>query len=234
MVDNGIGKGLTKLERGAQILREAILRGDLQPGQKLKQQDLAEWLGMSATPVREVLRVLEAEGLLVHDPYRGVFVAAVSVEDSAEIAPIRVALEGLAIRMAVSRLTDQDIAHLEELVDTMEQAWKEMDLPLVRRSNYNFHIFLYRASGSPILCTMIERLWPRFATDVLWMIPNRTEHSIEQHRALVQAIRNRDAEAAAAVMTEHITSAGRSIAEFSKRQKASSSPPRGNGIPLSR
>lgn len=233
MSENSIGKGLTKLERGAQILREAILRGDLQPGQKLKQQDLAESFGMSATPVREVLRVLEAEGLLIHDPYRGVFVADVSVEDSEEIAPIRVALEGLAIRMAVPRLTDQDIAHLEGLVDTMEQAWKEMNLPLVRRSNYNFHIFLYRASGSQILCNMIERLWPRFATDVLWMIPNRTQRSLDQHRVLVQAIRNRDAEAAAAVMTEHITSAGRSIAEFSRRQKLSSSS-LGDDVTLSR
>lgn len=234
MSDNSIGKGLTKLERGAQILREAILRGDLQPGQKLKQQELAEWLGMSATPVREVLRILEAEGLLVHDPYKGVFVATVSVEDSQEIAPIRVALEGLAIRMAVPRLSDGDIAHLTDLVDTMEQAWQNMDLALVRRSNYNFHIFLYRASGSPILCTMIERLWPRFATDVLWMIPNRTQRSIDQHRALVQAIRDRDAEAAATMMGEHITSAGRSIAEFSKRQRTSSASPLGEGAVFSR
>jgi len=218
-VDNGIpGKGLTKLERGAQVLREAILRGDLKPGQKLKQQELAEWLGMSATPVREVLRVLEAEGLLVHDPYKGVFVAEVSVEDSAEITPIRVALESLAVRMATPRLDENDISALEHLVEEMQQAWQEMDLARVRRANYFFHATLYRAAGSRILFTMIERLWPRFATDVLWMIPHRTERSIEQHRAILQAIRERDAEKAARLLEEHITTAGRSISEFTKRQ----------------
>jgi DNA-binding GntR family transcriptional regulator len=218
-MDDGIpGKGVTKLERGAQVLREAILRGDLQPGQKLKQQELAEWLGMSATPVREVLRILEAEGLLFHDPYKGVFVAEVSMEDSAEITPIRVALEGLAVRMAVPRLGEEEITALVQLVDEMQQAWQEVDLAQVRRANYSFHATLYRAAGSRILLTMIERLWPRFATELLWMIPHRTERSIEQHRAILQAVRDRDAEKAAKLLEEHITTAGRSIAEFTSRQ----------------
>ena len=210
----------TKLGRGARILREAILRGDLKPGQKLKQQELAEWLGMSATPVREVLRILEAEGLLLHIPHKGVFVAEVSPEDTEEITPIRVALEGLAVRMCVSRLEDSDLAILEDLVSDMEQAWREMDLARVRRSNYYFHSALYSASGSEILRGLIERLWPRFATDLLWMIPGRSEQSIEQHRAILEALKSRDENLAVQRMTEHIKTAGEQIVEFSRRQSS--------------
>ena len=209
----------TKLERAARILREAILRGDIRPGQKLKQQELAERLGMSATPVREVLRILEADGLLEHIPYKGVFVARISPEDTAEITPIRVALETLAVRMYVTRLTDDDdLARLEKLVDEMEQAWQEMDLVRVRRSNYHFHSAIYEGTGSEMLQNVIGRLWPRFATDLLWMIPGRAEQSVRQHRAILDALRERDEERAVKAMAEHIETAGEQITEFIERQ----------------
>ena len=210
--------GPTKLEQGAAFLREAILRGDIRPGQKLKQGELARRLGMSPTPVREVLRILEAEGLLVHIPHKGVYVAGVAPADSEEIAPIRVALESLAARMAAPRLSAEDIAAMVELARSMEQAWQEMNLVRIRRDNYNFHAIIYRGSGSPMLCGMIERLWPRFATDLLWMIPGRAERSIEQHRALLQAIQRRDAERAAELLAEHITTAAKAISEFMRKQ----------------
>ena len=213
-------KDFTKLERAAQFLRQAILQGDLKPGQKLKQQELAEQLGMSATPIREVLRVLETEGLLIHVPYKGVFVAEVSPEDTEELTPIRAALEGLAVKLAVPRLKEDDIENLERLAQEMERAWQEMDMAQVRRCNYRFHAAIYRACGSQTLCGMIDRLWPRFATDVLWMIPGRAERSIVQHRVLLDAIKNRDTTMAADLMTEHIATAGKAIVEFMKRQSS--------------
>jgi len=222
---NGFGReeggSSTKLGRGARILRGAILRGDLKPGQKLKQQELAEWLGMSATPVREVLRILETEGLLEHIPHKGVYVAAVSPQDTEEITPIRVALETLAVNMFATRLNEDDLKILDDLVDQMEQAWEAMDLARVRRANYYFHSRIYSGAGSEILRGFIERLWPRFATDMLWMIPGRTEQSIEQHRAIVEALRGRDGERAAQLMAEHITTAGERIVRFSSQQSGS-------------
>jgi DNA-binding GntR family transcriptional regulator len=217
-------RGGTKLGQGAEILREAILRGDLKPGQKLKQQELAEWLGMSATPVREVLRILEAEGLLEHIPHRGVYVAEVTPEDTQEITPIRVALEGLAVRMYASHCDDSDLQELESLIDRMEQAWHDMDLVRVRRTNYHFHAAIYRGAGSKILKELIDRLWPRFATDLLWMIPGRAEQSIQQHRAIVRALKKRDADLAAEAMTVHIMTAGEQIATFVKHQSSDVGP----------
>ncbi|MBN1314247.1 MAG: GntR family transcriptional regulator [Anaerolineales bacterium] len=218
-------KIFTKLELAARALRSAIIQGELKPGQKLVQQDLAEWLNMSATPVREVLRILETEGLVVHVPHKGVFVSEVSPEKAEEITPIRVALESLAVQIGVPNLTDEAIDKLEILLDEMEQAWKDMDLTKLQHKNYQFHSSLYRASNSEILCNMIERLWPMFATGILWLIPNRAQQTMEQHRLILVAIKERDAEKAAEHLAEHITSAGKLIVEFSRKQSISLSQP---------
>jgi DNA-binding GntR family transcriptional regulator len=218
------GNGSTKLERAARVLRGAILRGDLRPGQKLKQQELAERLEMSATPVREVLRVLVAEGLLEYVPYKGVFVAEISLVENEQIVPIRTALERLAVEMSVPRLSEREIAAIEALDARIVDAWHEMDLVEVRRFNYEFHSAIYGASGSPILCAMIEKVWPHFATNLLWMIPGRAEVSAAQHKAIVEAIRNRDATRAGVLMAEHIASAGAEVANFLRKQSQSRSP----------
>ncbi|MBN1315702.1 MAG: GntR family transcriptional regulator [Anaerolineales bacterium] len=209
---------LTKLETAARSLRAAIIQGDLKPGQKLNQQELAERLGMSATPIREVLRILEAEGLLTYVPYRGVFVAEVSPERVEEIAPIRVALEGLAVKMGANNLDDTDIAELESLLEDMDAAWKNLNIAQLRRLNYRFHTVIYHASGSIMLCEMIERLWPRFATHVLQMIPGRREQSASQHREILDAIKMRNPKKASELMAEHIMTAGQAIVEFSGHQ----------------
>jgi DNA-binding GntR family transcriptional regulator len=209
----------TKLERGARLLRQAILRGDLQPGQQLKQQGLADQLGMSSTPIREVLRVLEAEGLLVRIPYKGVYVAEVSPQQAEEITPIRAVLEGLAVQLGVPRLTDQEIETLDGLTKAMEEALAQMDFVLVRKLNFDFHNTIYQASGSAKLVNMIERLWPEFATNLLWMVPGRAQRSVQQHYAIMEAIRERDATRAATLVAEHIHTAGNSIVEFLRNQQ---------------
>ncbi len=156
--------------------------------------------------------------MLEHIPHRGVYVAEASPEDTVESTPIRVALEGLAVRMYVSRVDDSDLESLEKLVDQMEEAWRQMDLVLVRRTNYHFHSTIYTGAGSEILQGFIQRLWPRFATDLLWMIPGRAEQSIEQHRAIVEALKRRDPDLAAKLMSDHITTAGEQIVTFVRRQ----------------
>ena len=211
-------EGSTKLERAAKVLRAAIIRGDLKPGQKLVQQELAELLGMSATPVREVLRILETEGLLVYVPYKGVFVAEASPEETEEIIPIRVVLEGLAVRLSIPNLGEEHIEELEQVLDEMEQAWKNMDLAKLRRDNYRFHSTIYRACGSEILCNMIERLWPMFDSGKVWIIPNRAQQTLSEHRQILDAVKKRDVKLAEQLLAAHISLAGKTIVDFSKRQ----------------
>ena len=118
----------TEVERAIRFLREAILQGDYQPGQRLPQKELSEQLDMSPTPIREALRLLEAQGLLERVPYKGAYVAEASPEESEEISVIRSALEGLATRMAVPNLTSDDVQALESLVKEMEDAWHQMSI----------------------------------------------------------------------------------------------------------
>ncbi len=210
----------TEVERAIRFLREAILRGDYVPGQRLRQKELTEQLDMSPTPIREALRVLEAQGFLKRVPYTGVHVAEVSPEESEEISVIRSVLEGLATKMAVPNLTAEDIADLEALVEQMETSWRQVNLGRLRRSNYRFHSLIYEKSCSRRLCDIIVSLWPRFATDLLWMIPGRAERSIRQHHAILDAIREGDAQAAADLMSDHILTAGESITRFLESQQS--------------
>ncbi len=210
----------TDVERAIRFLREAILRGDYVPGQKLHQKELTEQLDMSPTPIREALRLLEAQGFLERIPYKGVYMKEVSPEESEEISVIRSALEGLATKMAVPKLTQEDIAALEALLEQMEESWGQMNLRRLRRSNYQFHALIYEKSGSQRLFDMIVGLWPQFATDLLWMIPGRAERSIQQHHALLNAIREGGAEAAADLMSDHILTAGESITKFLRSQQS--------------
>jgi len=210
----------TDFERAIRFLREAILRGDYIPGQRLHQRELTERLDMSPTPIREALRLLEAQGFLERVPYKGVYVKEVSPDESEEISVIRSALEGLATKMAVPKLTDEDIVALEALLEQMEESWHQMNLRRLRRSNYQFHALIYEKSGSRRLCDMIVSLWPQFATDLLWMIPGRAERSIQQHHAVLDTIRDGDAEAAADLMSDHILTAGESITRFLRSQQS--------------
>jgi len=209
----------TEVERAIRFLREAILRGDYEPGQRLPQKDLTEQLDMSPTPIREALRILEAQGLLKRVPYKGAYVAEVSPDESEEISVIRSALEGLATKMAVPNLTEDDFAQLEALTGEMQEAWNQMNIGRLRRANYRFHALIYQRAGSQRLSDMIISLWPQFATDTLWMIPGRAERSIQQHQALIAKIREGDSEAAAELMSDHILTAGESITDFLKRQQ---------------
>lgn len=211
---------VTEVERAIRFLREAILRGDYEPGQRLAQKDLTDQLDMSPTPIREALRILEAQGLLERVPYKGAYVAEVSPDESEEISVIRSALEGLATEMAVPNLTDDDVDDLEALTGEMEDAWRQTNIGRLRRANYRFHALIYQKAGSQRLSDMIISLWPRFATDTLWMIPGRAERSIQQHHAVIGKIRERDGTAAAELMADHILTAGESITQFLKRQQA--------------
>lgn len=212
------GSDSTKLERGARILREAILSGHLRPGQQLKQRELADQLGMSLTPIREVLRLLESEGLLEHIPYKGVFVAEVSLQEVEEIVPIRAVLEQMAAELGVPRLTSQEIETLERLAKAMEEALAQKKFAQIRQLNYDFHRTINQASGSATLVKMIERLWPVFATTILWMIPGRAERSVQQHFEILEAIKERDTMRATTLIAEHSRSSGKAIVEFLRDQ----------------
>ncbi len=204
----------TKLEIGAEMLRDAILTSKLKPGLKLNQQDLAEEFDMSPTPVREILRRLEAEGLVVYIPRKGVYVSEVTAPQYKEVIPIRACLEKLAAELAVPQFTEELNNKLQSIQSEFEAAWGSKDLAKVRKKNYQFHETIYEAANSPALTGLINRMWPRFATDLLWIVPGRTELSIKQHNSIIEAIRDSDATNASLLMEEHILKSGEAVLNY--------------------
>jgi DNA-binding GntR family transcriptional regulator len=204
----------TKTELAVEGLREAVAGGDLRPGERVTLAQLSALLGMSATPIREAIRLLEAEGLVVNEPHRGVTINAVTAEDAAELCLLRAATESLATRLAVPRLTADDLRDLEELHRRLAEAVARGDDDALTEANAEWHLRIYRAARTRVILPFVERLWMPLHASGLWVAEQRTQ-SVDEHAAVMEALRARDADAAARLMHDHIVSVHDSLAEQS-------------------
>lgn len=197
----------SRRERVAEILREAITTGDLEVGQKLTELELAAQLGTSRAPVREALRQLEQEGLVVSYPYRGTEVLGVSQEEIENVlVPIRVALERFAFDKAMSVVTDDDIAGLESIIDSMDAAASAGDLARLADDDIRFHEAIVILSGQQHCLQIWRTIQPRvrayFRRDANYY---GDSHAVaEQHRDLIRALRSGDSDRGLQAITEHI------------------------------
>ena len=195
---------LTKTERAIQALRDAILRGTIPAGEQLTVGDLAYQLGMSPTPVREAIRILQTEGLLKQTPHHTISAITFTEQDIADIFNLRAMLEAQAVRLATPHLTADDFAELDDIDEQMRVAQAVGDHAAVHRINAEWHRTIYRASHNVHLVEIIESLWRKFLWESLWTVPNHTTTSLGQHAAITQAMRARDAEGAAKLMAAHM------------------------------
>ena len=201
----------TKKDLIAETLREAILSGELAPGERLLQEHLAERFAVSPTPIREAVQQLVAEGVLSHSPYRGVQVAEVRLEDVQEIYLVRSITEELATRMAVLNLRILDVRQLRSYQDEIKAHVANNDLMALRKLNYEFHMLIYNASHMSLLLNMIRMLWIKFPWDALHVLPQRAQSAIEEHQAILNAINEGDAELAGKLMRLHIESGSEAL-----------------------
>ncbi len=170
-----------------------------------RQDALAERFGVSRVPLREALKILEGEGAVTYAPHRGYFVAELSLADLEEVYRIRELLEEDAVRAATVRLTDEDLDELEGMVHACEQAGLAADVDAMTAANRRLHFALYEASGRPRLVRLVRILWD--ATDVYRSVyyadsANRERVAVE-HRAVLAALKARDADAAVRLLAEH-------------------------------
>lgn len=193
----------SKTDLVAAMLREMIVAGQLAPGAPLRQRDLAAQFDVSPTPIREALRRLESEGLVVGDPHRGVTVANPEEGAAADNYRIRAALEPLAAEMATERIDEDALAELEQI--NQEIMRLPEGEPSYREHNARFHFAIYQASGSPVLVSLIRMLWQSLPQRPA---PARSlAESARQHAQILAAIRRRDSAGAAELTREHIRSA---------------------------
>ena len=194
----------TKKQKIVELLRGAILSGDLGPGDRLTQEELAARFNVSMTPVREAIQQLVAEGVLDQSPYKGVQVVEVSPEDATEIYLMRSVVEALATRLGVPNLKISDVQHIHHLHTQIREQTEKGDLTRLRKLNYEFHMLLYSAANMPRLYRLIQNLWAQSPWDTLYVIPNRPKHVVEEHTSIIAAIDQGNAQLAGQAMQAHI------------------------------
>lgn len=187
-------------------LRNAILDGNLKAGQRLMEVQLAEQLGVSRTPIREAIRKLELEGLVVMLPRKGAYVANMSFKDLIDVLEIRASLEGLAAYLAAERRNDEDIITLERVVNEFEESIKNTDVEEVLKKDVEFHENIFLMANNKKLYQLITSLWEQVHRFRVMYVSNydASLSLVEEHRRILQAIKEGNCEDAQKYATEHI------------------------------
>lgn len=188
---------VTALNLVLAAVRNAILSGAIQPGERLRQEELAEVFETSRIPVREALRALEYEGLVTSEPHRGFTVTTLDADHVDEIYELRILLESQAVRLAVPLLTDEDLRDIEAFYQAMVDA-PDPDQALAAREQ--FYQRIYAVSGRPRLVGLIVRLRQEVARALRWPT---LQHGASFHEQFFTAIKEGDAERAVAQLTAH-------------------------------
>ncbi|MBS4214577.1 GntR family transcriptional regulator [Neobacillus rhizophilus] len=198
------------------IIREAILKGELKPGQRLKQSDLADAMGVSRMPIREALQKLEAEGLIKLEPHKGAVVKSIEVGDIEEIYALRTELEKMAVYQSVEYLTDEDHQQLTSLVEQMEAS---EDVDDFIRYNIEFHRLLMKRCSWERLNSFISTLWNGLPQQTPHILKGQKETSNVEHRSILNAVLNRDKETAANLVSNHISRTGNMLVKRLKEEE---------------
>ncbi|TML67624.1 MAG: GntR family transcriptional regulator [Actinobacteria bacterium] len=199
-------ENVTLWQRAYEYLREEILSERLQPGTELQEVALSQELGVSRGPIREAISRLAAEGLVTVRPRRGAVVRLLSKEEFLELYQVREALEMMAVRLAVPRLGEQDLATLEGLIAAMSRYAERGEVEQFFEANAAFHAHLLEASGNQKLRELYGQLlgqMGRYRMRSLTLRGN-LQRSVAEHAAILRAARRGDAERAAHLMSEHI------------------------------
>lgn len=189
-------------------IREDILNGVYKEHEELKEATLGEKMGVSRTPVREALRQLELEGLVEIIPNKGARVTGITRKDIEDIYQIRYLLEGLSARWATEYVTEEQLDKMEETLYLTEFHAKKGNYEQVYELDSQFHELLYEASGSKMLNHVLSdfHMYVTRIRKVSLASSNRSKNSTEEHRAILEAIKERNADKAEACAHSHVMS----------------------------
>lgn len=199
-------------------LREAIISGHFKAGARLVETDLCKQLGVSRTSVREAIRVLSSEKLLILVPNKGPSVADISAEEATQIYHVRKMLEGEAAALAAKNGTPDDIAEMKRALESFEQAVRDGDAGARISATSEFYEAIIRRSGNQVIGDLIHGLLAR--VNVLrartMSIPGRAQHSASELRKIYEAIAAHDVRGARAAAVEHVASAYKEVKDHLK------------------
>lgn len=187
-------------------LRDAIVAGDLKPGERLMEVELAETMGVSRTPVREAIRKLETEGLVTMTPRKGTHVAELTVKDIVDVLEVRAALDGLATELAAQHIQQEHLRQLENIHRQYVAALQKENLAAAIKKDVEFHEVIYNASENAKLMNVAGNLREQiYRFRVLYMKDfSNASDVLEEHRNILKALEEQDQERAGLLAKEHI------------------------------
>jgi DNA-binding GntR family transcriptional regulator len=202
-------------------LREAILKGDIKPGERLMELQLASKLGVSRTPIREAIRMLEQEGLAVTIPRKGAEVAKMTLKDMEDVLEIREALDELAVRIACEKISEEQLEHLGDIKEQFENNTVAGDVKEIAAADVSFHDVIYEATDNPKLVTLLNNLREqvyRYRVEYI-KDPKNYPTLIKEHEAIVNGLKTRDKDAATLAMHEHVENQAVAVKAVIQRQE---------------
>lgn len=187
-------------------LRRGIMQGDLKPGERLMEIKLANRLGVSRTPIREAIRMLELEGLVVMIPRKGAQVAEITEKDLKDVLEVRMGLEELAVKFACQRITEEQLDNLYHASRKFEEAVKREDLTELAQADVDFHDLIYKATGNERLVQLLNNIREQmYRYRVEYLKDEEIRGSlVREHDTLLENLRQRDLEGAKQVTQSHI------------------------------
>jgi len=196
----------------AEILRQRILSGDLRSGQPIRQEQIAQELGVSRIPLREALKQLEAEGFVTIEPHKGAVVSTLSLAEVEELFELRIHLESWLLRDAIPRMREADFAQLDAIIDESRVPdnlahWGDI--------NWRLHEAMYRPAGKPISLKLLKRIHDNLDRYLRLQIAltQDWDRAHGDHQQLIELSRAGDVETAVAVLERHIRHTARALAE---------------------
>ena len=201
-------------------LREAILKGELKPGERLMELQLAAKLGVSRTPIREAIRMLEQEGLAVTIPRKGAEVARMTEKDMEDVLEIREALDELAAKIACTRMTEDQLKQLETIKETFVESTRSHDVKRIAEADVSFHDVIYEATGNPKLVSMLNNLREQIYRYRVEYLKEEKNYPtlIGEHEAIVEALYARNQDEVVRAMHTHIENQASAVKEIIREQ----------------
>lgn len=201
-------------------LREAILKGELKPGERLMELQLAAKLGVSRTPIREAIRMLEQEGLAVTIPRKGAEVAKMTEKDMEDVLQIREALDELAASIACEQISEEELKELRQTMREFEEHTKSGNLKMIAEADVKFHDIIYKATGNPKLVSMVSNLREQMYRYRVEYLKDEKNYPVlvKEHSEIVEGLSGKDKGKVTDAMHKHVKNQVTAVKEMIREQ----------------